>query len=523
MNGKTVDRFPWYKNRVNELEAKATPEDPIVVEVDGNTMKFTNGIYYVPDQDASPSDYTPVLRVRETIMTGDMNRDDSDEVKANMRALLKRMVSTYGPIVIGFRGRDDGLYDKLDSNDKVVTSTYSNPQGLKTSWGHYVLLVGWDDNYPRTNFSSADIMAHPEKFPKANGAWLVQNSWGEEANEKGYLWITYEEPLNDMAAFIVSEPDEKIRHYGYDDLGWTNSFNPGKDNERTAYMASVFKVAGDYEKIVEAGLYLTDTIQSYDIYVYDLGESSGYTSPVKGDPIISEKREGIKQSGYYTHIFDKAVSIKKGHYFSVVVKMTVTQNNKYPLAVESDYEDKHANFQINAGESFFSVNGTNWTDGYSFESKDKSNACLKGFTSIPNEKYAEDWEIKRDGDVAELTIKLLLDSAPRECTVEGTGIEEIDTKLEADTKASTGGYEGMFYTLTVACVITDSDKAAITGITINGQYLNIPSEGVLLSDMTSVSTGGSVSSSSSGCNLGLSALTMLALGMGIFLTKCSSN
>lgn len=52
VNGKTVDRFPWYKNRVNELEAKATPEDPIVVEVDGNTMKFTNGIYYVPDQDA---------------------------------------------------------------------------------------------------------------------------------------------------------------------------------------------------------------------------------------------------------------------------------------------------------------------------------------------------------------------------------------------------------------------------------------------------------------------------------------
>ena len=40
---------------------------------------------------------------------------------------------------------------------------------------HAVVIVGWDDNYDKSNFLQK---------PKNNGAFLVRNSWG--TNDHGY-------------------------------------------------------------------------------------------------------------------------------------------------------------------------------------------------------------------------------------------------------------------------------------------------------------------------------------------------
>ena len=47
---------------------------------------------------------------------------------------------------------------------------------------HAVVIVGWDDNYDKSNFLQK---------PKNNGAFLVRNSWG--TNDHGYYWVSYED------------------------------------------------------------------------------------------------------------------------------------------------------------------------------------------------------------------------------------------------------------------------------------------------------------------------------------------
>lgn len=58
---------------------------------------------------------------------------------------------------------EDGIYLST-KNWAHYTWEYANPN-------HAVMIIGWDDDYPREKF----IEGHQ---PEANGAWLVKNSWG---------------------------------------------------------------------------------------------------------------------------------------------------------------------------------------------------------------------------------------------------------------------------------------------------------------------------------------------------------
>ena len=48
------------------------------------------------------------------------------------------------------------------------------------------------------------------------------------------------------------------------------------------------------------------------------------------------------------------------------------------MPVENKRTNYSENFVVNAGESYFSKDGTNWTDGV----KLKSNACIKAYTIL---------------------------------------------------------------------------------------------------------------------------------------------
>lgn len=96
------------------------------------------------------------------------------------------------------------------------TNAYCTPY---TNTNHAVMLVGWDDNFPKENFNSSCM-------PSSNGAWLVRNSWGSEGYGKyGYFWLSYEDTgLNTRGQAVAFDADGNTfdRSYAY-----FRNFHPG--------------------------------------------------------------------------------------------------------------------------------------------------------------------------------------------------------------------------------------------------------------------------------------------------------
>ena len=74
----------------------------------------------------------------------------------------------------------------------------------------------WDDSYSRDNFNSGSR-------PSRDGAWIVENSWGNQEGSNGYTYISYEDKsLCEFVAGQFVKASEYKYNYFYD-----GSANPG--------------------------------------------------------------------------------------------------------------------------------------------------------------------------------------------------------------------------------------------------------------------------------------------------------
>jgi len=208
---------------------------------------------------------------------------------------------------------------------------------------HAVVLAGWDDNFPASSFNTT---------PPGNGAWLIKNSWGEShsmTDGTGYFWISYyDSSFGNPAAFHNAEPtDNYDALYAHDEYGhvWSWTYPWG---------ANIF-TATDNHYITAVGILPTSGC-SYTVKVYT-GCSS--TDPVSGS-LASTNTGSVTMGGYYTIPLDTPVSVTSGQRFSVVVQYTAA--GTYPLATEGIYAGYSSGCTSSAGESFYSSNGTTWTD-----------------------------------------------------------------------------------------------------------------------------------------------------------------
>ena len=278
----------------------------------------------------NPEDFRRPMRLRDAFF---MSRYEtpSDSIK-------KELIINYGAIVITF-------WHKLD---KFHGDTYFNNNGRQTN--HDALLIGWDDNFPRNNFTPK---------PAKNGAWLVKNSFGTNT---GYFWMSYEQFTRGGTAFIAEKNRARLRHYGYDDLGHCSAL-------KYSWAANIFRTQSRKESLIEAGFYTTHNNTSYEIFIYSHGEKMPF-SPVSGE-LIANFSGKIKYAGYHTVNLPERITLNKDEYFSVVLKLS----NKL-MPVETRVKNFSENAVIHANESYFSQDGKTWTDGIKFN----ANACIKAFT-----------------------------------------------------------------------------------------------------------------------------------------------
>jgi C1A family cysteine protease len=264
---------------------------------------------------------------------------------------IKQLLQQNGAVYSQIRW-ESGYYNK-----KLASYYYpgSNPAN------HAVVIVGWDDTYSRTRFSTT---------PPGDGAFIVRNSWGEDWGEYGYCYVSYYDTWigRPSAQFFSENPSNYDRVYQYDPLGWVTSVGVGGDS---AWFANVF-TSTQKEELKAVSFYTPVSNAQYQVEIFnDVG-----TTP-RGRSASLVQQGSIPYAGYHTVPLHSSVPLQKGQKFSVIVKL-VTPGYEYPIAVEYPYPGYSSRASARAGESWVSSDGTSWTDLTTVYAN--SNVCVKAFT-----------------------------------------------------------------------------------------------------------------------------------------------
>lgn len=229
---------------------------------------------------------------------------------------------------------------------------------------HDVVIIGWDDNYPKENFNIR---------MEADGAFICRNSWGAEFADNGTFYVSYYDTnigIHNVVYTGIENNDNYDEIYQTDLCGWVGLVGYGKES---SFFSNVY-TAGEKENLEAVGFYATDKETKYEIYlVHDFESTSSF-----------KKREFLKSgklsnAGYYTVRLDTPVLLEAGEDFAVVVKIT-TPNAERPIAIEYAADKATENADIQDGEGYMSLYGSVWE-----RAEEKScNICLKAYTT-----YAE--------------------------------------------------------------------------------------------------------------------------------------
>jgi C1A family cysteine protease len=293
---------------------------------------------------------------------------------------VKTALQTYGGVVL--------VYDALRQYMNASKDAFYHPAGQGTiEANHAVLLVGWDDSYPKENMvvSGDDGAGYT---PPADGAWIFKNSWGTDAGNAGYYRISYYSAvLWSGTAYVTDSAANDEAVYDHDPLGWVNGHGyPGSD---TAFFANVFTAgtpSSPLGKAAAAGSATSESLRA--VSFYSGAPDSGYEIRVyrggsAGDPtsgtLVSGPQAGVLETpGYHTVALDSAPTLSAGERFAVVVRLR-TPGYLYPIPVEyaiAGYSDAAT---ASAGQGYISANGTTWEDASLFHNGTMS-VCLKAFT-----------------------------------------------------------------------------------------------------------------------------------------------
>lgn len=267
---------------------------------------------------------------------------------------IKKCIIKYGSVASAFN------YNKENLNKK--TNAYYQIQNKHTN--HAIAIVGWNDNYPKTNFLSK---------PNNNGAWLIKNSWGKNWGINGYFWISYEDYSikNTFAScYEMNDSNKKfLNRYQYDGTASTSYVS-----KPTYYQSNIY-VAQTNESLSDIGFFTDEENLFYEISIYK------NVHKIPTDGILINTYTGYTTfTGYHSVELSEKIVLNKNDRFSIVIKLT--DKNNLPSYVLIDTNSKWKDWlefvsHSNSGESFISQDNKTWTD---ISIKLKANCRIKALT-----------------------------------------------------------------------------------------------------------------------------------------------
>lgn len=266
---------------------------------------------------------------------------------------------------------DPGLENGISAHYNPDTAAYYYDR--ERTPNHDVVVIGWDDGYPREKF---------KKQPEHDGAFICKNSWGSGFGEEGYFYVSYDD-MNICSQSIVytglAGSDDYDHIYQTDLLGWVGQM--GFDKE-SAYLANCYTAEED-SYLSAVSFYATDKDTEFSVYVvHDFKDTDSLN--------LREMAAsgGTRYAGYYTAELNKPEKLHKGEKFAVVLYIK-TKGATKPIAIEYAADERSRKADISDGEGYISLYGKQW---YSAEETQGCNVCLKAFTvdEVPEESKDEE-------------------------------------------------------------------------------------------------------------------------------------
>lgn len=362
----------WAFASLMALETSLKPKETLAFSVDN--MVGNNG-YSTDAKDGG--DYTraiayltswrgPVLESDDPYGDGKINKNvmpakhvqEAQIIESKNLEAIKKAVFLYG-------GVESSMYTSMN-NAGQQSMYYNSKTGAYCYIGtkkpnHDVVIVGWDDKYPKENFS-VNL--------EADGAFICANSWGKEFGDDGLFYVSYYDSNIGIHNLVYTGVESVTNYdsiYQSDICGWVGQLGY---EEESAYFANVY-TAKENERIKAVGFYATGKNTSYEVYAVE-----NFTDSHSLNKRHLIQTGSVANAGYYTIKLDNPVQVMAGNKYAVVIKIT-TPDAVHPIAIEYRAGKATKDVIIDDGEGYISYLGRTWEH---VEASKQCNICLKVYT-----------------------------------------------------------------------------------------------------------------------------------------------
>ena len=299
------------------------------------------------------------------------------------RKMIKQMIMEHGAVTAGVKAEN-----KYWSGNK--TNLYASFNGEPEIADHEVILVGWDDDYPASNFKT--------RAP-GDGAFLCRNSWGDSIGKDGFFYLSYFDQtfaINNVAAYsCASEGDEDYYDNNYQTAGFLTyvvSSIEDEENYVTAYSDSknpygMLYTAISDETLEAIGLMALDCYQQYefDVYVNPEHENGGINLSKLKKPAVSLKGSAIS-GGFHTFKLGEELKLAAGDEFFILVNPVTSGRLVFESSVDNTSKPNYDEWNNLTGNihNCYTASGLSYyisEDGTRFLSQTDKDFFIKAYTN----------------------------------------------------------------------------------------------------------------------------------------------